>query len=171
MDRAGRLSRLATGEMMDVRIVELEGVEMFKTIVVATDGSESGDRAMSMAQQLASSSGARVLVTHVAELMVGRSAGYPVNLDEDEVRAKITNQVADLKAAGLDAEVKMHAVAVGGPAHLIADDAEAAGADLIVTGTRGHSPVAGLMLGSVTQRLLHIAPCPVLVVPPPRQER
>jgi nucleotide-binding universal stress UspA family protein len=54
---------------------------------------------------------------------------------------------------------------LGGPAHAIEEIAEKAGADLIVVGTRGHSPVAGLLLGSVTQRLLHIARRPVLVVP------
>jgi nucleotide-binding universal stress UspA family protein len=37
--------------------------------------------------------------------------------------------------------------------------------DAIVVGTRGHTPIAGLLVGSVTQRLLHIAPCPVIVVP------
>jgi nucleotide-binding universal stress UspA family protein len=48
---------------------------------------------------------------------------------------------------------------------MLADTARDAGADVIVAGTRGHAPVAGLLLGSVTQRLLHIAPCPVLAVP------
>ena len=60
----------------------------------------------------------------------------------------------------------MRNVMVGGPAHPIAEIAEEANADLIVAGTRGHSPVAGLLVGSVTQRLIHIARCPVLVVPP-----
>ena len=55
---------------------------------------------------------------------------------------------------------------LGGPAHVIEDIATEADADLIVAGTRGHSPVAGLLLGSVTQRLLHIARRPVLAVPP-----
>jgi nucleotide-binding universal stress UspA family protein len=40
-----------------------------------------------------------------------------------------------------------------------------AGADLILAGTRGRSPVAGLLLGSATERLLHLARQPVLVVP------
>ncbi len=56
-------------------------------------------------------------------------------------------------------------VMVGGPAHVIAEIADHVSADLIVTGTRGHSPLSGLLLGSVTQRLLHIAKQPVLAVP------
>jgi nucleotide-binding universal stress UspA family protein len=57
---------------------------------------------------------------------------------------------------------------LGGPAHAIAEVAEQANADLIVAGTRGHSPVAGLLLGSVIQRIIHIARCPVLAVPTPK---
>jgi nucleotide-binding universal stress UspA family protein len=60
----------------------------------------------------------------------------------------------------------MRAVMLGGPAHPIAEIADEANADLIVAGTRGHSQIAGLLVGSVTQRLLHIAHRPVLVVPP-----
>jgi nucleotide-binding universal stress UspA family protein len=56
----------------------------------------------------------------------------------------------------------------GGPAHAIEEIADKAGAGLIILGTRGHAPVAGLLLRSVTQRLLHIARRPVLVVPAPQ---
>jgi len=52
-----------------------------------------------------------------------------------------------------------------GVAHAIADIAEKSKGDLIVAGTRGHSLIEGLLVGSVTQRLLHIAKQPVLVVP------
>ena len=58
---------------------------------------------------------------------------------------------------------------LGGPAHSIDEIADEVGADLIVVGTRGHSPVAGLLLGSVTQRLLHIASQPILAIPPSAQ--
>ena len=44
--------------------------------------------------------------------------------------------------------------------------ADAAGADVIVAGTRGLGTPVGLLVGSVTHRLLHIAHCPVLAVPP-----
>jgi nucleotide-binding universal stress UspA family protein len=48
---------------------------------------------------------------------------------------------------------------------MIVDAARAFGADLIVVGTRGYGAVRGMVVGSVTQRLLHVADCPVLVVP------
>jgi nucleotide-binding universal stress UspA family protein len=142
---------------------------MFTTIVVATDGSEDGDRAVSVAQKLAASSQAKVVVVHVKELAVGKSFVYPIRADEDEIEERIATQVSNMKAAGLDAELREHRLVMGGPAHLIAEDAKSAGADLVVCGTRGHNPVAGLLLGSVAQRLLSIAPCPVLVVPPERR--
>ena len=61
----------------------------------------------------------------------------------------------------------MRDVMVGGAARPIAAIAGDVDADLIVVGTRGHSGLAGIVLGSVTQRLLHLAHQPVLAVPPP----
>ena len=139
---------------------------MFKVIVWASDGSEHADRALEYAKGLAEASSAKLIATHVREITVGRAAGYPVQLDEGEVEGKIHGQTAALKDAGIDAEYDQPGAVAGGAAHAIADLAAARSADLIVVGTRGQGPVAGLLLGSVTQRLLHVAGCPVLAIPP-----
>ena len=139
---------------------------MFKTIVLAIDGSESSDRAVTFAGDLARESGGRIVAVHIKELIAGRFAG-PVHVDEDDLQAKIRKQVQDLNDAGVKVDIEMHSTMTGGPAPLIADTATREGADVIVTGTRGHTALAGVIVGSVAQRLLHVAPCPVLVVPPP----
>jgi nucleotide-binding universal stress UspA family protein len=139
---------------------------MFKVIVLGLDGSEPSDRALPVAAELAREDGARIEVVHVRELRAGRGGGYPVHPDEDELEAKVRRQVEDLNKAGTKASLHLVTTVTGGPAHEIAEVAEEVHADLIAVGTRGHAPVAGLLLGSVTQRLLHIAHCPVLAVPP-----
>jgi nucleotide-binding universal stress UspA family protein len=139
---------------------------MFKTIIWASDGSEHADRALEYARGLAEADSSRLVAVHVRELTVGRSAGYPVQTDEEEVEAKISSQANDLKDAGMEASYQQLGASAGGAAHALADFAAAQGADLIVLGTRGQGPLSGLLLGSVTQRLLHVAHCPVLAVPP-----
>jgi nucleotide-binding universal stress UspA family protein len=140
---------------------------MFKTIIWATDGSESADRALPYVKDLAREDEATVLVVHCVEYVMGpRSGGVTVHADEDELQAKVAGQVAELKEAGIDAEEKtVGGSTLEGPAQRIANVARDAGAELIVAGTRGHTPFAGLLLGSVTERLMHVAPCPVLAVP------
>jgi nucleotide-binding universal stress UspA family protein len=137
---------------------------MFKSIVLALDGSESSDRALELATELAKEEGSSVLVVHVREIAVGR-AGGPVPVNEDEMQAKVEGQVNALTGAGIGAKLEIHSAHVGAPAHVIADTAQRENADVIITGTRGHTPIAGILLGSVPQRLLHVAHCPVLVVP------
>jgi nucleotide-binding universal stress UspA family protein len=139
---------------------------VFKTIVLAVDGSESSDRAMTFAGELAKQSGGRIVAVHIKELIAGRFAG-PVHVDEEDVQVKIRKQAQDLTDAGVAVTLEMHSTMTGGPAPLIADAATRENADVIVTGTRGHTALAGVIVGSVAQRLLHVAPCPVLVIPPP----
>ena len=144
---------------------------MFATIVWATDGSDTADRGLPYVKELATKFGAKVIAAHSEEFLMGpRAGGQPVLVDEEEVQVKIKRQVKELTDAGIDASWKL----IGGPslvgaAQMIADVARQAGADLIVVGTRGHTPLAGLLVGSVTQRLLHVAPCAVMAVPASRQ--
>ena len=139
---------------------------MFKKIIWATDGSEPSDKALPYVKSLAKESGASVTVLHVSEAFAGsRAAGLPVFVDEDEMKAKIERQVEELGSDGIEAEANVISGTGAHPAHAIAEAAREGGADLVVAGTRGHTALGGLLLGSVTQRLLHIAPCPVLAVP------
>jgi nucleotide-binding universal stress UspA family protein len=140
-------------------------MDMFKVIVVATDGSEAGDRAMSFAKDLATEQKSRLLVVHVDELVPGRGGAQHSVVVEPEMKTKISGQVSEFQAEGLDAQFEVHQAVMSGPAHAIADAAVAARADLIVLGSVGSGPLKGLLLGSVAHRLLQIAPCPVLVVP------
>ncbi len=140
---------------------------MFSKVVWATDGSEAADRALPHARAVAKEAGAPLVVVYCEEFtMPGKGGGsVPVHANEEELRAKVEQQVADLAGDGIAATLESTQSRVGGAAHAIADTALREGADLIVIGTRGHTPLAGLLLGSVTQRLLHITPCPVLAVP------
>lgn len=138
---------------------------MFKTIVLALDGSEGSRRAVPLAVELAKRDNGKLVIVHVEEDILGKGGG-PIQATEDEIQAEIRRQAEELAQQGIQASVVLRSVMLGGPAHAIQEVAAEAGADLIVAGTRGHSPVAGLLLGSVTQRLLHIARRPALAVPP-----
>jgi nucleotide-binding universal stress UspA family protein len=139
---------------------------VFKTILWATDGSENADRALAIAKSLASKADATLTIAHVVQKIAtsGDTAlGWYAN--EDQVEAKVKQIAQELSDEGLNVSLKIVKHVGPQPAHEIADLAREASADLIVVGTRGHGAISGLMLGSVTQRLLHVAPCPVLVVP------
>ena len=137
-----------------------------KTIVLALDGSEGSARATPVAVSLARQSGARIVVAHVDERIVAKGDMPSLRADEDEVFKRIESEVKHLADDGIDASIERKVIVLGGPAHEIADIADEVDADVIVVGTRGQSQIAGLLLGSVTMRLLHIAKRPVLAVPP-----
>ncbi len=141
---------------------------MFTEVVWATDGSEHADRALVHAVEAATRDRAELHVVHVAEkLMSGRASGQDVFADEPGLTAKIQHQVrAIVEEHGLVTRIHVVPGLTSHVADQIADVAAELGAELIVVGTRGRGAVGTLLLGSVTQRLLHVARCPVLAVPP-----
>jgi nucleotide-binding universal stress UspA family protein len=86
---------------------------------------------------------------------------YP--LSRDEVLGELRRVVTE---AGVDASRAELAAEAGADAPAIVDQAIARRADLLVMGTHGRSGFERLLLGSVTEEVLHKAPCPVLTVPP-----
>ena len=143
---------------------------MSSKIVVGVDGSKGSDRALAEATEVAKRDGASVVLCHVVERIAAKGDMAPLHADEPDVKARIEQQAAGLKEQGIDADARFESIILGGPARSIADVAKETGADLIVVGTRGHSALAGVFLGSVTLKLLHLAGCPVLCVPNPHGE-
>jgi nucleotide-binding universal stress UspA family protein len=137
---------------------------MFKTIVWATDGSPNADRALTVAKALVQEHEASLVVVHIVQRFATET-GLAVHADEELVKDRLERVVEELSGEGIDATLKIVNHIGPQPAHEIADVARELGADLIVLGTRGHGAVAGLLLGSVVLRLLHVSPCPVVAVP------
>ena len=136
---------------------------MYRTIVWATDGSPGADAALEEACRFAAVSGAHIVAVHCDQRLRGRAGGWSAFADEEDLLLVIHRQVEQLAEEGVDIELMMR------HSHQEAADAVAAlaaelDADVIVCGTRGRTALAGAFLGSFTQRLLHIAPCPVLAV-------
>ena len=142
---------------------------MFKKIVVGMDGSERADHAFEVAADLARASEAGVTIAHVDEETIGKGGGH-IRADEPERIAALKEKAASLEESGVEADVRVSSMLVGGAGSRIASIATEVGADLIVVGTRGHGGMTGAMVGSAAHKLLSVSHVPVLVVPDPAQE-
>jgi nucleotide-binding universal stress UspA family protein len=140
---------------------------MFKSIVWANDASDAAEQALPLVKELARAGDAAITLVHVVERVEGSGGIGPTRrADEAEVQAHLRELTAQLEQEGFRASLEIRGDVGVRPAHEVVSVARDRGADLIVVGTRGHTAIGGLLLGSVTNRLLHIAPCPVLAVPP-----
>lgn len=139
---------------------------MYDTVLIALDGSPASTTAIPHAQMLAGDRG-RIVAIHVRELVPGRSS--QVTVPAPEAERAVREWVERVRHEGANVELRVETTA-SGAAEAIANAAREEHADVIVLGTRGHSQLTGLLVGSVAQRLPHVAPCPVLVVPPTEAE-
>jgi nucleotide-binding universal stress UspA family protein len=132
-----------------------------KTIVVGFDETEPANRALERAAELAQAFSAKLIVTSVAPVLVGRSG--PVDLVDtpEDHRQELRHAAAFLAERGLDVEYDL---ALADPADHIVRLADTRGADLIVVGTREPSLVERLLRLSVSDTVERKAHCDVLVV-------
>ncbi|HXJ63917.1 MAG TPA: universal stress protein [Actinomycetota bacterium] len=136
---------------------------MYDTIVVAIDGSECATHAVSVAGSLASAFASEVVVIHVAETVAAWT--FAVEAETPDEAWNLTDlEVRRLKDMGVSARGEVFSTVRGAVPHRIVELAEAAGADLIVMGSRGLGDLSGLLLGSVAHKVLHLSKVPVLVV-------
>jgi nucleotide-binding universal stress UspA family protein len=145
----------------------------FRTILVPIDFSDHSSAALDLAIDLARSDGATLHLLHCYPIDPGAISPYGIILPEGfdrDVREAAGTQLARWadKAAAANVPVEQHLSSMF-PAEVIARLAEEVGADLIVMGTRGLSGLKHVLLGSITERVLRLAKCPVLSVKAPEK--
>jgi nucleotide-binding universal stress UspA family protein len=145
---------------------------MFNKILIPLDGSALAERALEPALQIARQCESEIVFLRVPvadrvlmPLMGDPAAVYgapwpnPVN---DEVLARVEDYLHTLAQTYTDVRAQTKVI-VGDVAQVIADTARAEKADLIVMSSHGYSGVTRWLLGSVAERVLHEAPCPVFI--------
>jgi nucleotide-binding universal stress UspA family protein len=148
-----------------------------KKILVATDFSEPSDAALAYGRELARTFGASLTVVHVVDNILTRAYGTEgVVLVDPELQREIETSAQRQVDSLLFDEDRQALGAVGlvitstSPSAAIVTYAHDASVDLIVMGTHGRGAIAQLLMGSVAERVVRIAPCPVLTVRHPEHD-
>jgi len=137
---------------------------MINTVLVAFDGSEQSQKAFDLGLEIASKFKARLLVVGIVRLP---EPAISVEIDAmlDRGKTHFAEEFAKLTEAAKQAEVELETeVGVGHPAEHILRYAEDNHADMIFMGRRGLTRATRWILGSVSERVMRYAHCPVAVV-------
>ncbi len=139
---------------------------LIKRILFATDFSTCADRAMGYAVTLAAAWKAELCVMTVLELYPGMDPTYTVNkMFLDHLRTEATRQLdaaqARLKGEGQAITTRIE---IGIPSQAVQTVAQSTAADLVVVGTHGRTGLDHILIGSTAERVVRMAPCPVLAV-------
>ncbi len=149
---------------------------LLKNILVATDFGEAADAALTYGRALARSFDATLHVVHVAENVYVPAFGaeaYVAALPElqqdveEDARLRLHELVSDTDTS---LRVVTKVITSNVPAQAVITYARDASIDLIVMGTHGRGAVAHLLMGSVAERVVRTAPCPVLTVRHPEHD-
>lgn len=138
----------------------------FKTILVATDFSDASTLALEYARVLAQRFGAGLRVLHVVEtpIPLGSELYVPEVMTVSERAVHEAQQQLAVTLAHVTGDDVIGQVLVGNAAKKIVEYASDHDVDVIVMGTHGRSALAHLLMGSVAERVIRTAPCPVLTV-------
>ena len=171
---AERVVRTAPCPVLTVKADDTRGALRPRVMVVATDFSDAAQRALAVARDLAGAMGsAHIVLVHgyyvpaeLEQLLVsesgGGSGGVLDRLSKEAAR-ELEQILVSLQDAGISAEyVAQH----GPPERVICRVAEERDADLIVMGTYGRRGLSHLLIGSVAEHVVRVAPCPVLTTRP-----
>jgi nucleotide-binding universal stress UspA family protein len=145
-------------------------MKTFNHIVVPTDFSATARDALSMACAIARGTPAKISLVHVVPDVWRQpwvaEAGIELAGLQDEMDSDAHELLKTLAAEEEFRGVPVQPVVLIGTPHVeVSDFVDTYGADLMIVGTHGHGPVRRLLLGSVAERLIRMARCPVLAVP------
>src|SRR5688572_8175863 len=138
--------------------------EVLMRALIAFDGSAGAAEAAALAQAIAWPDGSTLRIVSVVEPgpwipPVPRVQMTAAPLLEPELVAYVESQQAEIMKRFSEASHAESAVLRGRAASAIIDDAREFGADLVIVGSRGHGPIASLVLGSVSAEVVDHAPC------------
>lgn len=137
---------------------------MFSNILVAVDGSESASKAFRRAIYLAQKCNSKLDLVHVVQCEVGGDSANTFEIIED-LKDKAMKMLEEYRIDAAKNNISMQiTIMQGDPAKVITELAKAKSYDLIIMGTRGRSSFQELLIGSVSQKVMHHASCPVMVV-------
>lgn len=141
-------------------------------IVVGIDGSKGSDEALrfALAEARLRGVGLRIVCAWATPTAAYAGMAYVPTFDlrDVEEEAAQLKLKAAVESLGADPGVAVETVALEGhPADTLLS--QASGADLLVVGSRGLGGFSSLLLGSVSQQVVHHAPCPVAIVPHPKE--
>ncbi len=144
---------------------------MFKRILIPTDGSDMALQAAKTARELAERFGSDVTLVHVVQnyytlpaFSMPDTVAVPLSVLQDlESTGKLILSKTEEVFAGFAGKVSTR-LEYGPPGKQLVDMIIDENFSLVVMGRRGLSGVTGLLLGSVSNHLVHYAPCPVLIV-------
>ncbi|MDR3464779.1 MAG: universal stress protein [Xanthobacteraceae bacterium] len=138
--------------------------------MVATDGSEGADRAVDVAAELAKALGGSLSIVTIGgslsadEIRQLERANETIGDVLDALSTRTLMAARERASRNGLAAIEVHA-GWGDPAETIIEIARRDHIDAIVLGRRGRGRLAGLLLGSVSQKIVSLAPCAVIVVP------
>jgi nucleotide-binding universal stress UspA family protein len=138
-----------------------------KHILVPTDFSDCSNHALDFALQFARILQARLTLLHVVQMPVlagGADMGVGIATYTEQAEAEAHQGLADCAQRVRDADIACETVVdLATPFQRIIDHAEAHQVDLNVMGTHGHAGLQHFLLGSVAEKVVRLASCPVLV--------
>jgi nucleotide-binding universal stress UspA family protein len=138
---------------------------MYKRILVAVDGSETSNKALVAALQLARDRDASLLLLHcVDELLLLTAGGFGLPTAPEQGNKVLDDAAAIVQAAGSSCEKRLANMPAQRLGETVAEHAKVWRADLVVIGSHGRRGVGRLLLGRGAEQILRLAPVPVLCV-------